>query len=335
MTSGSSATIDVLTPIWQRVLRRSRISPDASFFSLGGDPKSARLLFFEIARSTARVLPPEIIYQAPTISALARILADPRQPQLPPITLLTDSGEAEGPPIFLAHGLGGSVFEFFALVKSLQVPQPIYGMEAKGNDGVDAPFDRVEDLAQYYLEAITHLQAEGPYFLVGYSLGGLIMLEVARRLTAANGKIALLAMIDSYPHPTHLSVGQRLRLTSRRVRRFSLLANHRYPRLRDKRNARHGSADILSFPLQRAHDCAYLAWMQYEPRSYSGAVNFLRAEIPTIYPKDPNAVWGKLIKKLETETVPGDHHGMLETNSKQLGAMLSRFVEAAALGNQP
>ena len=44
-------------------------------------------------------------------------------------------------------------------------------MQAKGTDGVDEPFDRIEDLAQFYLDAIKKLQPHGPYFLVGYSLG--------------------------------------------------------------------------------------------------------------------------------------------------------------------
>ncbi len=96
--------------------------------------------------------------------------------------------------------------DFFQLVKYIQTQRPIYGMQAKGTDGVDEPFDRIEDLAQFYLDAIRKLQPHGPYFLIGYSLGGLVMLEMAQRLIKTGENVALLAMLESYPHPRFLSL---------------------------------------------------------------------------------------------------------------------------------
>ena len=64
--------------------------------------------------------------------------------------------------------------------------------------------------------AIGKLQPRGPYVLVGYSLGGLVVLEMAQRLSANGEKVALLAMLDAYPQFRYLSLGQRLRLIARR-----------------------------------------------------------------------------------------------------------------------
>lgn len=43
------------------------------------------------------------------------------------------------------------------------------------------------------------MQPEGPYYLGGYSMGGLIACEMARRLRAAGETVGLLALLDTYP----------------------------------------------------------------------------------------------------------------------------------------
>jgi acetoacetyl-CoA synthetase len=239
--------------------------------------------------------------------------------------------------------------DFFQLVKHLQTQRPIYGMQAKGTDGVDEPFDRIEDLAQFYLNAIKGLQPHGPYFLVGYSLGGLVMLEMAQRLTENGEKIALLAMLESYPHPRFLSLKQRVRLGSR-------LANQRASTfgklpLRDalsyiiRPSARrlyvsrdnNGSAPSQipagaahTPAMQRAREHAYRALTSYRPHFYNGTIKFVRAEVVTDYPDDSQAVWSHLAAKFNVETVPGDHLGILGVHFEDLASVVSRYVNEAS-----
>ena len=109
--------------------------------------------------------------------------------------------------------------DLFDLVRSMDLANPIYGMQETGLDGISKPRESIEAMAQDYLEGIRHVQPGGPYFLVGYSLGGLVALELAQRLSAAGDSVRLLVMVDSYPHVSQLSVGQRVRLVSRLVGR--------------------------------------------------------------------------------------------------------------------
>src|SRR5271155_692725 len=183
--------IEALTAIWQRLLQHSPIFPDDNFFDLGGDSSIAVELFNEIAKVCERELPPVTIYHAPTIGALAALLEQSLSPRLPSLVQLRPG--TSDTPVFIAHGLGGSAMEFFQLVKHIDSPHPIYGMQARGTDGLDEPLDRIEDMAQFHLDAIRELQPNGPYFLVGYSLGGLVTLEMARLLSETQESVALLA----------------------------------------------------------------------------------------------------------------------------------------------
>jgi thioesterase domain-containing protein len=49
------------------------------------------------------------------------------------------------------------------------------------------------------LARIRELQPQGPYHLLGYSMGGLVAQGVATALQAAGEEIALLALLDSFP----------------------------------------------------------------------------------------------------------------------------------------
>ena len=319
--------VEALTPIWQRVLQLPSIQVNDNFFDLGGDSSLALQLFNEIAQVCDRELPPVTIYQAPTIAALAALLEQPTTPRFPTLVLLKPG--AEKPPLFVAHGLGGSVMDFFQPVKHIETDHPIYGMQARGIDGLDEPLARIADMAEFYLHAVKSLQPRGPYVLAGYSLGGLVVLEMAQRLSANGEKVALLALLDAYPHIRYLSLGQRARLIAHQARRG----------LRSLGNLS-GSAPYqppagVSFTpaMQRVRDSAFLALTRYRPRFYPGKIKFVRAETGTAFPDDAAAVWAPLAETFEVETVPGDHLGMIATHYVTLAAVLSRYLAEAFSGN--
>jgi acetoacetyl-CoA synthetase len=333
--------VEMLTPIWLRVLQLSSVEAEDNFFDLGGDSSLALQLFNEIARASGRELPPVMIYCAPTITALAAVLEQPADPRFPALVLLKDGSAA--PPLFITHGLGGSVIDFFQVVKHIQTSHPIQGMQAKGIDGTEEPFDRIEDMARFYLDAIRQVQPRGPYLLAGYSLGGLVTLEMAQQLTASGEKVALLAMLDSYPDIRYLSLAQRAQLVTRLMTRraatamklpvgeaLSLIIRPSRRRAVAPKVSYQPPVDVLLSPaMQRARECAYLALTRYKPRFYSGKIKFVRAEIPTDFPADPGAVWAHLANKFEVETVPGDHLGIMSTHYEKLAAAISRYVEEA------
>jgi acetoacetyl-CoA synthetase len=335
-----------LTEIWERVLQQSPIGPDDNFFDLGGDSLTAVTLFLEIEKLCGRQLPTVMIYNAPTISALAAELERPATSRFPPLFLLRPGRQA--PPVFIAHGLGGSVIDFYRLLTYIESDNAIYGMQARGTDGVETALETIEEMAQYHLDAIRELQPSGPYLLVGYSLGGLVCLEIAQRLIASGEKVALLAMLDAYPFRKYLSWFQRLRLSTRlALKKVSMAIGmsaqkgeeqsptspaelHAKMSAGRKINVRNQQpVGLLTPAMERSAEVSKEALRRYRPKFYPGRVRFARAAVVTDFPADPVAVWSRLAEKFDLETVPGDHLGMIATHPDALGAVISRYLKEA------
>jgi thioesterase domain-containing protein len=99
--------------------------------------------------------------------------------------------------LFCVHPAGGHVFCYTDLASSLGQDQPFYGLQAREPTPDTPPHTKIEALATEYIEAIRAFQPRGPYFLSGWSMGGLIAFEMARQLQQQGQEIALLALIDS------------------------------------------------------------------------------------------------------------------------------------------
>lgn len=340
----TSSTVEMLRSIWQRVLQRQTIGVDDSFFKLGGNLDLADILFAEILRESGRDLPSATIFHAPTIARLASVVEQPTIPRFSPLIKL--KAGSEWPPIFIVPGLDGRA-SFSSLVKEIQTDNPVYGILAKGLDGIEEPFDRVQNMAYYYLAAIGELQPEGPYILIGYSFGGLVALEMAHSLLYAGKQIALLVMIDAYPDVRYMPFAQGLQLRLRRMRRRFFVARQKtitgaasyfVDGLAD-RMRRTGVLDgaptegrnlSLSFTTARVKDESYQALANYRPSTYSGKIKFVKNESDPYFPGDPVAAWKKFATNMEVSTVSGDHLSLVTTHSGSIAGVIMRHLKEIA-----
>jgi acetoacetyl-CoA synthetase len=339
-------SIERLTAIWQRVLQRPDVTPSSNFFDLGGDPQKVYQLIDEIVRIFGRPVPVLRLCQAPTITELAKFLETAEPPPIPPVMQLM--GGIGRPPVFIMHGLGGSVLEFMQLVRLVDVPNPFYGFQAKGADGSEEPLDRVEDMAQYHLEALRHVQPQGPYFLLGFSLGGLVVYEMARQLDSNGERVSLLVLIESYPDLTRVSLRQRLRVRAR-VAKYHANSMLRMPfpkaisylihpderqrcdssQCKEKNGVAPPELSAIAPGMPRVREAALLALQRYQPPLYGGPVKFVKAATSLYFPDNPRAFWAPLVDRFDEETVPGDHLGILNVHFAELATVLSRYLRAA------
>jgi amino acid adenylation domain-containing protein len=182
-----------LTRIWTQVLCIFPIGINDNFFELGGDSLRAIQLTIIIEEVFKRRLLPAVLFQAPTIAELASVLQTENVADVLP-SLIPIHSRGSKPPFFWVHGDSSNSL----LPRSLGADQPLYEVEHQSQDGQPALFTQVETIAAHYLEQIRTIQPEGPYFLGGYSFGGIVAFEIAQQLQRAGEQILLLFIIDSY-----------------------------------------------------------------------------------------------------------------------------------------
>ncbi|MGA2879227.1 MAG: amino acid adenylation domain-containing protein [Bryobacteraceae bacterium] len=186
-----------IVAILEKVLQVRPIGIHDGFFELGGNSLLAIRLMAAIDESFGRSLPLATLFQSSTAAQIAAIIREPKQlPIRDSLVVVQPLGNE--PPFFLVHGMGGHVLRFRDLVRHFAPSQPVFALQAQGLSGEAPCLDRVEDMADRYVEEIRAVQREGPYYLGGYSFGGFVALEIARRLRNLGEEVAYLALIDTF-----------------------------------------------------------------------------------------------------------------------------------------
>ncbi len=79
---------------------------------------------------------------------------------------------------------------------------------------VSEDWGSVRELAVHYVQLIREEQRHGPYFLGGYSYGGIVAYEMASLLTEQNQRVEFVGMIDTFVwYPRSREVSTRLALS--------------------------------------------------------------------------------------------------------------------------
>ncbi|XP_018417291.1 PREDICTED: fatty acid synthase [Nanorana parkeri] len=96
-------------------------------------------------------------------------------PDASTITKLNDV-QSNDRHLFLVHPIEGSIAAFQSLASKLSIS--CYGLQCTRA----APLDSIQNLAEYYIQCIKQVQAEGPYWIAGYSFGACVAFEMCSQL---------------------------------------------------------------------------------------------------------------------------------------------------------
>ncbi|MFO0759934.1 MAG: amino acid adenylation domain-containing protein [Byssovorax sp.] len=350
-----------LTRIWERVLGTAPIGVRDNFFERGGHSLLALRLFMEIEKTLGQNLPLATLFQAPTIEQMGRILRRGGDASSWS-SLVPIQPEGTGSPFFCVHALGGNVLNYRLLSRHLGEQQRFYGLQSQGLDGKRAPHARVEDMAACYLNEIRMVQPKGPYYLGGASSGGTVAWEMARQLTAAGEKVALLALIDSYyrgherylpdPRPGRTGLDYFLSrvdfhmgnlVTRDRLSQIQYLARQAKGRVRMTalqlmgKDPRPVPTEELSPVIRRVRKDNGQAMIDYYPPRYPGKVTlFYATGEPVRQFQDRRLMWSALADGgLEVHLLTGEHETVLDEPhvlvlARELRECIRRAAERAA-----
>jgi acyl-CoA synthetase (AMP-forming)/AMP-acid ligase II/thioesterase domain-containing protein len=190
----------------------------AGIFNLSENEMSASDNFFELGGTSIDVIRlkregeahfglPEIptiqILKHPVISSLANYIntllsKDSTAEEYDPIVPLQLTGNKT--PIFFVHPGVGEVLIFVNLAKYFQNERPFYALRARGFEPGHPFFTSMDEMVSTYAAAVKRTQPTGPYAISGYSYGGVVAFEVAKRLEAMGDEVKFVGLINIPPH---------------------------------------------------------------------------------------------------------------------------------------
>ncbi|BCL37938.1 AMP-binding protein [Nostoc sp. MS1] len=326
-----------LIEIWETILGVQPIGVQDNFFELGGDSLLAVRIFAQIEQKFGYQLPLAALFPSATVEAIAQIIREKQDQSKPDwSSLVKIQPHGSKPPLFLIHSLGGEVLCYHNLANYLGAEQPVYGLQPRGLDGKQQPFVRVENMAVYYIKEIQTVQPQGPYFLGGYSFGGVVAFEMAQQLHKQGQKVALVAMIDTFRpgYSQRSSFSQRVLIHLENIiqqgphyiwhKAVGLSEVYKYQLHEVYKHYSNILRQVLNTAVDAPETDKHLnimdanaeALKNYSFQKYSGNVTLFRTEdqnrksaVGIKY--DPQFGWGDLVENLDVDYIPGSHVSLL------------------------
>ena len=339
-----------MTQIWSKVLNINSVGVQDNFFELGGHSLLAVRLMGEIQQQFQKNLPLATLFQNPTIEQLASFLGSSVNTSNSLLVPIKTSGNQ--PPLFCIHPVGGNVLCYADLARHLDLDYPVYGLQSLGLDGQQQPLTNLEEMASHYLEAIKQIQPQGPYHLIGWSMGGVIAYEMTQQLQAKNESVALLTLIDSYaptviPLPSEIDramivnqlaqdwgglYGQELDISLETLRKLEPdeQVKHLFEQAQQQAIFPSEIKIELLLALWDVFQANIIANYHYQPQAYSGSIILLNAsETSPEVIEDPTHGWGHLVlDDIQTHTITGDHYTIMKAPQvKCLAEKLNEYLK--------
>jgi amino acid adenylation domain-containing protein len=347
-----------LARIWASLLNQKKIGIHDDFFEIGGHSMIAVALMVKIEKELNIRLPLASLFERSTIHLLAELI-DQDSDAIEWRSLVPIRPAGIKKPLFLVHGLGLNVLLYTTVINFLDPEQPVYGLQAKGLNGVDEPLDTIEKIAAYYITEIQTIDKDGPYALAGFSLGGRIAYEMARQLDEMGKKVSFLGVLDataesSVTHQPFLTRTQyrmkyfinyiswniasffkeptqtKLSVIRRRWNGLEKRMRGLDIKVQKEDLVSKGKKNELPKYLRKVHRANSWANRNYVIRPYNGTVHLYKAKKQTFYIPEPEDYgWNRVAKGgVIIHEIPGEHSNTFAPpNDKYFANILQQSLD--------
>jgi thioesterase domain-containing protein len=269
--------------------------------------------------------------------------------------------KGERPPVFLVPGGWGGktelMFVYTSLARQMGSDVPVYGLPW-GEKYQDEEIPTIDQMIDHFISEIKNIQPEGPYYLVGECIGGMLMYEIARALGERGEDIAILVLMDT--HVPSKQITRRARGEKRShvlLKKLSLLKQYILEALYHLGQYDYRKQNLFRFLSEKFRiardyrrmkrkanrDSRYtskirIAMFEYEKRPYNGDLHLILSADPppssSIWQDCWEGIeeeWRPLIKgDIHTVKVPGDHLSYIRgANTKIAATALRQYLDDA------
>jgi len=114
--------------------------------------------------------------------------------------------EGSRPPLFCIHPSGGQVYAYHGLLSTLGRDQPLFGIQSRALGDICLEHLSVDSMACEYTKIIRQSQPQGPYHLLGWSMGGRLVLAITAELEKQGEQVNFAGLWDCRYPPIDASV---------------------------------------------------------------------------------------------------------------------------------
>ncbi len=334
---------------WAAVLEIDKVGIDEDFFDLGGHSLIAVEIMTILEKETGKRLPIAALFEASTVRKMAAFI-ETGNISSSWGSLVPVKPTGTKPPLYIIHGDGLNVMIFNSITRHMDNEQPVFGLQPKGLNGTEKPDETIEDIAAYYITQITKHNPSGPYFLAGYSFGGIVAFEMARQLESEGRKVKLVAMFDTNVGNIEKSASGSMRIIKKIALQFpkmlfilrsfidspvnvisyqSKIARRKWNAMFAKEKIEEEDGLEKLSPHEKemilAHRAAY---EKYIVKKYSGRIDLFRVKKRIYFVEDPLRLgWKPFAKEVCVHDVPGDHRTfLLPPNDKIFANILQSVI---------
>ncbi|MFT3904331.1 MAG: amino acid adenylation domain-containing protein [Niabella sp.] len=315
----------IMQDIWQEELNLPQVGLYDDFFLLGGHSMKALKVMRRLREETGVQLPLASLFQHATIAGLSGLLEHKEDLQFKLLVGIKTTGNKI--PVYLIHGGALNILLYKSLSRFLDEEQPLYGIQAMGLDGDLSGLKDIDTIAHRYVREIVNQNPTGPYIIAGYSLGGIIAVEMVRQLIEMGKDVKMLGILDTNVsgRRSGRSLGAKLQ---RQAKKFGHIFKSflQYPAevfkyqmfiLGEKLNTPvFGSYDedeqVHDYP-ESVSNAYHKAYCAYKLTPLNVEVHLFRVKKRIYFVDDPvNLGWKEYaLKGVKIHDVPGDHKTFL------------------------
>ncbi|MGB3171783.1 MAG: amino acid adenylation domain-containing protein, partial [Rhodococcus sp. (in: high G+C Gram-positive bacteria)] len=198
----STATEHAVVEVFADILGVELVGVDDNFFDLGGTSLVATRVVPALETATGVRVPLQSLFLDPTAAGLAARIDGGDADAAAGLTstfgvVIPLRAEGTASPLFCIHPGIGLSWGYAGIVRHVAEDRPVYGIQLP-SIAEGGTFDSIQALASRYAAEIRRVQPNGPYNVLGWSLGGAIAHAVAVELRRAGEKVDSLTIMDSY-----------------------------------------------------------------------------------------------------------------------------------------
>ncbi|GAA4257550.1 amino acid adenylation domain-containing protein [Azospirillum formosense] len=328
-----------LAVLFAELLDLERIGADDDFFAIGGHSLLAMRLAARIRRDLGQPVAVSQIMVAPTVARLAGLLSEaggrdePENLGFAPVIRLRDGS---GPSLICLYPGSGLSWQYSVLSRYVSGDQPIIGLQSPRPNGPLALSADLDELCDRQLAILREVQPQGPYHLLGYSLGGTVAYGLAVRLRRMGERVDFLGLLDTYPAEAHdwsgLGRTDADQAAEREQEQFlgDALADVMDEELRREK------VDMFGHIFGNYKDAVRVLSKARTP-AYGGELTLFVAERSIPPEIDPEGSWTGRVGRLSVHRLPHcSHEDIIAPASLRIvGPLLDRVIAAAAAGAEP